>query len=399
MGLLLVSCGIVAFAQSGGSKGLVSGTVVDNDDNSPVMQATVQILAVKDSSMVTGDVTNNDGRFALSVRPGKYLLKVSFVGYTPTFQSVTLTKAKPRVSLGTIKLHSDAIMLEGAVVVAQAPEVTASEDTLVYNSSAYRVPEGSALEELVKKLPGAEIDDDGKITINGKEINKIMIDGKEFFADDPNIAMKNLPVNIIDKIRAYEKQSDMARMTGVDDGEEETVLDLTVKPGMNKGWMGNVDVAAGTKDRYSGKAMVNYFQGKKQFTAIGSLNNVNDNSFPGGGGGFRKGNNGLTAIKMFGINFATEREKLKTEGSVNFNYKDADIVSKQASETFVSSESSSFKNAMDHSRNKTTNFVGDAYIEWKPDTMTTFIFRPRISYGKTDNSTGQNSYTFGQDPG
>ena len=102
---------------------------------------------------------------------------------------------------------------------------------------------------------------------------------------------------------------------------------------------------------------------------------------------------------MFGINFATEREKLKTEGSVNFNYKDADIVSKQASETFVSSESSSFKNAMDHSRNKTTNFVGDAYIEWKPDTMTTFIFRPRISYGKTDNSTGQNSYTFGQDPG
>lgn len=234
MGLLLISCGVVAFAQSGGSKGLVSGTVIDNDDNSPVMQATVQILAVRDSSMVTGDVTNNDGRFALSVRPGKYLLKVSFVGYAPAFQPVTLTQSKPRINLGTIKLHSDAIMLEGAVVVAQAPEVTASEDTLVYNSSAYRVPEGSALEELVKKLPGAEIDESGKITINGKEINKIMIDGKEFFADDPNIAMKNLPVNIIDKIRAYEKQSDMARMTGIDDGEEETVLDLTVKPGMNK---------------------------------------------------------------------------------------------------------------------------------------------------------------------
>lgn len=196
MGLLLISCGVVAFAQSRGSKGLVSGTVIDNDDNSPVMQATVQILAVRDSSMVTGDVTNNDGRFALSVRPGKYLLKVSFVGYAPAFQPVTLTQSKPRINLGTIKLHSDAIMLEGAVVVAQAPEVTASEDTLVYNSSAYRVPEGSALEELVKKLPGAEIDESGKITINGKEINKIMIDGKEFFADDPNIAMKNLPVKI-----------------------------------------------------------------------------------------------------------------------------------------------------------------------------------------------------------
>lgn len=102
---------------------------------------------------------------------------------------------------------------------------------------------------------------------------------------------------------------------------------------------------------------------------------------------------------MGGVNFATETSKLKTEGSVKFNYKDGDIISKQASETFVSSESSSFKNAIDHSRNKTTNMLADAFIEWKPDTMTTFIFRPRISYGKTDNSTSQNSYTFGQDPG
>lgn len=399
MGLLLLSCGIYAFGQSRGSKGLVSGTVVDGDDNSPVMQATVQILALKDSSMVAGNVTDLDGRFSLSARPGKYLLKVSFVGYSPSFQPITLTSSKPRLNLGTISLHSDAVMLEGAVIVAQAPEVTAAEDTLVYNSSAYRVPEGSALEELVKKLPGAEIDDDGKITINGKEIKKIMIDGKEFFADDPNIAMKNLPVNIIDKIRAYEKQSDMARMTGVDDGEEETVLDLSVKPGMNQGWIGNTDLAAGTKDRYSGKVMINHFRNKNQLTAIGSVNNVNDNAFPGGGGGFRKGGNGLTAVKMAGVNFATETEKLKTEGSVNFNYKDADIVSKQASETFVSSESSSFKNALDHSRNKTTKLVADAFIEWKPDTMTTFVFRPRFSYGKTDNTNGQNSYTFSQDPG
>ena len=181
MGLLLLSCGIYAFGQSRGSKGLVSGTVVDGDDNSPVMQATVQILALKDSSMVAGNVTDLDGRFSLSARPGKYLLKVSFVGYSPSFQPITLTSSKPRLNLGTISLHSDAVMLEGAVIVAQAPEVTAAEDTLVYNSSAYRVPEGSALEELVKKLPGAEIDDDGKITINGKKIKKIMIDGKELF--------------------------------------------------------------------------------------------------------------------------------------------------------------------------------------------------------------------------
>lgn len=397
--LLMVGVTISAFAQSSGSRGTVTGTVLDEGDKSPVIQATVQLLSVKDSSMVVGNVTNLDGHFSLSVRPGKYLLKVSYIGYTPFFKQVALTRNNPRLNVGKVELASDAIMLAEAVVVAEAPEVTAVADTLVYNSSAYRVPEGSALEELVKKLPGAEVDENGKITINGKEIKKIMIDGKEFFADDPNIAMKNLPVNIIDKVRAYDKQSDLARVTGIDDGEEETVLDLSVKPGMNKGWFGNADVAAGTEDRYSGKVMLNRFIGENQFTVIGSMNNVNDNGYPGGGGGFRwGGQNGLTSIKMGGFNFSTQSEKLETGGSVNYNYKDADIISKQASETFVSSATSSFKNAQNANRNKTTSLTADFRIEWKPDTMTTVIFRPRLTYGKNDNRSATNSFTFSQDP-
>lgn len=398
--LLMVGVAISAFAQSGGSRGSVSGTVIDKGDNSPVIQATVQLLSVKDSSMVVGNVTDLNGHFSLSVRPGKYLLKISYIGYSPYFKQVVLSRNNLRANVGKVPLEADAIMLAEAVVVAEAPEVTAAEDTLVYNSSAYRVPEGSALEELVKKLPGAEVDENGKITINGKEIKKIMIDGKEFFADDPNIAMKNLPVNIIDKVRAYDKQSDLARVTGIDDGEEETVLDLSVKPGMNKGWFGNVDLAAGTKDRYSGKIMLNRFVGNNQFTVIGSMNNVNDNGYPGGGGGFRwGGQNGLTSIKMGGFNFSTQSEKLETGGSVNYNYKDADIVSKQASETFVSSASSSFKNALTSNRNKTTSLTADFRIEWKPDTMTTVIVRPRLTYGKDNNGSGTHSYTFNQDPG
>lgn len=401
LGLLLISCwGFSAFAQSSGSRSRISGVVVDGDDKSPIMQATIQVLSLPDSTMVTGDVTDNDGKFSIATRPGKYVLKVSFVGYTPTYKPFTLTKAKPSLNMGQLTLNSDAIMLEGAVVVAEAPEVTAVADTLVYSSSAYRVPEGSALEELVKKLPGAEVDENGKITINGKEIKKIMIDGKEFFADDPNIAMKNLPVNIIDRVRAYDKQSDMARVTGIDDGEEETVLDLSVKPGMNQGWLGNVDAAMGTEDRYSGKLMASRFWGENQMTAIGSMNNVNDNSFPGGGGGFRRGGqNGLNAIKMGGFNFATKNEKLETGGSVNFKYNDADIQSKQNAETFVSSDVSSFENVLRAQRNKNTNLRADFRFEWTPDTMTTLIFRPNFSYGKTNNGSSSKSYTFNDDPG
>lgn len=397
--LLMAISAISAFAQSGSGRATVTGTVLDGGDKSPVMQATVQILSLKDSTMVKGNVSDLDGNFALSIRPGKYLLKISYIGYTTFFRQIEMTRNKPRLNVGNIELQADAIMLGEAVVVAQAPEVTAAEDTLVYNSSAYRVPEGSALEELVKKLPGAEVDENGKITINGKEIKKIMIDGKEFFADDPNIAMKNLPVNIIDKVRAYDKQSDLARATGIDDGEEETVLDLSVKPGMNKGWFGNADLAAGTEDRYSGKIMLNRFWGDNQFTVIGSMNNVNDQGYPGGGGGFRwGGQNGLTAIKMGGFNFSTTSEKLETGGSVNFNYKDADIISKQASETFVSSDNSSFQNALIAQRNKNTALTADFRIEWRPDTMTMLLVRPRLSYGDTDNTESSNSGTFNAEP-
>ncbi len=395
---LLALCAVMA--QGTGGKATVTGWVVDNEDNSPVIQATVQVLSVKDSSMVAGNVTDTKGHFSIAAKPGRYLLKVSYIGYKPFFKAVSLTRNTPNVNAGKIALSSDAIMLKEAVIVAQAAEVTASEDTLVYNSSAYRVPEGSALEELVKKLPGAEVDESGKITINGKEIKKIMVDGKEFFADDPNIAMKNLPVNIIDKVRAYDKQSDMARMTGIDDGEEETVLDLTVKKGMNRGFFGNVDAAAGTEDRYSGKLLANYFQDKKQFTVIGSMNNVNDESFPGGGGGGRwRSNNGLTSVKMGGFNFATETPKLEAGGSVNFNYKDQDVVSKSSSETFVSTERSSFANALNQNRNKTTKVTADFRIEWKPDSLTNLMFRPRFSYGDKDNATYERSYTFNTDPG
>lgn len=211
--------------------------------------------------------------------------------------------------------------------------------------------------------------------------------------------MKNLPVNIIDKVRAYDKQSDLARATGIDDGEEETVLDLSVKPGMNKGWFGNADLAAGTEDRYSGKIMLNRFWGDNQFTVIGSMNNVNDQGYPGGGGGFRwGGQNGLTAIKMGGFNFSTTSEKLETGGSVNFNYKDADIISKQASETFVSSDNSSFQNALIAQRNKNTALTADFRIEWRPDTMTMLLVRPRLSYGDTDNTESSNSGTFNAEP-
>lgn len=131
--------------------------------------------------------------------------------------------------MGDIALFSDGILLGETVVVGKAPLAVTEQDTTVFNASAYRTPEGSMLEDLVKQLPGGEIDGDGKLLIHGKEVKKILVDGKEFFADDPKAALKNLPVEMVEKLRAYERKSDLARLTGIDDGDEEMILDLGVK--------------------------------------------------------------------------------------------------------------------------------------------------------------------------
>ncbi len=398
--LLCLFVPVLGQAQHTGGKCNVTGIVIDKEDNSPIMQGTVQILSLPDSAMVVGKSTKMDGSFTMHVRPGKYLLKVSYVGYRSTYKSLLVNREKKNISLGKIFLESDAIMLEGTTVVAQAAEVAVSEDTVVYNSSAYRLPEGSSLEALVKKLPGAEVDENGKITINGKEVKKIMVDGKEFFANDPNVAMKNLPVDIVDKVKAYDRQSDMARVTGIADGEEETVLDLTVKKGMNKGWFGNIDGAVGSHDRYSGKMMLNRFADKKQFTVMGGSNNVNDMDFPGGGysSGRWGAPNGMNKTHRGGFNFAVETDKWETGGSLDFSMTDADVRSKEASETFVSSTTSSFRNALKLQNNKNWTLNGDFRLEWKPSEMTTMIFRPHFNVGNTDNNSSSKEFTFNEDP-
>lgn len=377
----------------------VSGRVIEAGTKEPVELAAVQLLSLPDSAQVAGMTTSTQGYFSLSKqKPGKYLLKVSFIGYVTKIIPVQLTANVPAKKMGNIELATDAVMLQEAVVVAEAPQVTVVEDTLMYNSSAYRTPEGAMLEELVKKLPGAEIDDDGNVKINGKDLKKIMVDGKEFFGGDVKTGLKNLPVDMVDKLKTYDKKSDLARVTGIDDGEEETVLDLTVKKGMNQGWFGNADSGAGTKDRYTGRMMLNRFVDKTQFSIIGSANNVNDQGFSGGGGGPRwRSNNGLNATKMLGANFATQTNKLELGGSVRYNFQDADISSINSSERFLQN-GNSYSNSNNKNRNKGTNLNADFRMEWKPDTLTNIIFRPNFSYGRTNNASRSESGTFNEDP-
>lgn len=390
--LLLVS--IASFAQ----ERLVSGAIIDRDTKDPIEQVTVQLLKT-DSTYVTGAISNEKGLFHLNApENGKYLLKITSVGYKPTVKRVVIEQDK-NLALGNVVVGADAIMLKGAVVTAMAQKVTLKEDTFVYNSAAYRTPEGSVVEELVKRLPGAEVSDDGTIKINGKEVKKILVDGKEFMTGDTKTALKNLPTSIIDKIKAYDEKSDLSKVTGIDDGEEQTVLDFNVKKGMNKGLMSNIDLGIGNKDRYSARGMGGYFNNNNRFMLFGNANNTSDRGF--GGGGPRRGfggGNGLNASKMLAANYNyEEKNKFKFNTSLRWNHSDGDVWSRRSSENFMGS-SSSFSNSLNQNFSRSDSWNGNIRLEWMPDTMTNILFRPSISWTTNDSRSTGLSASFNQDP-
>ena len=405
--LLMILFSPMAFAQQSGVN--VTGSVVEQGSDTPIEQATVRLLNVKDSAMVRGVVSARNGSFTLkNVKKGSYLLHITFIGYDPLYQPLQITGKKNPVNVGKLELSDGAIELGEAVVIGKAPEVTVRNDTVEYNADSYKVTEGSVLEDLLKKMPGVEVDSEGKITVNGKEVKKVMVDGKEFFSDDPKVASKNLPAKMIDKLQVLDKKSDMAQMTGFDDGEEETVINLTVKPGMKQGWFGNAYGGYGSKDRYEGNAMVNRFMNNDQITFMGGANNTNNMGFSdlastmfsgmGGGGGRRGGfgaGSGITSSGNAGLNFSKEfkPDKLTLGGNTRYSHSDNDARSKSDRQNILPGDSSSYDNSEAMSRTKSDNFGVDFRLEWKPDTMTQLIFRPSFSLSHSMNDNFSDATT------
>lgn len=393
--LLLYCLATIVIAQTGRNE--LRGQVLERENNQPAMQATVRLLNAADSTYLTGTASDEAGTFAFhGLQTGRYLLHISSIGFKAVFLPLTLKETEGRMVLPPVMLETEAIMLAETVITAQAAEVEQVEDTLMYNAAAFRTPEGAMLEELVKKLPGAEIDENGVVKINGKEIKKIMVDGKEFFGGDVAIGLQNLPVSMIDKIKAYDRQSDMARVSGIDDGEEETVLDLKIKKEMKRGWFGNQEAAAGSEKRYAANLSVNRFVGKTQFTLLGNANNVNNRRYSGGRGG-RRGGNGLTAVRTTGANFATKQEKIELTGNVRYNRNATDLITTNASERFLSAKSS-FSNSNNIQSTSKGDFNAEIKLEWKPDSMTSIIFQPKFTLGNSDGRGSNLSGTFNDDP-
>ena len=384
---------LVVQAQEDEDRGLtVSGTVQDAELKEAIAQATVQLFRSKDSTFVGGSITDLRGNFSVEAPAnGIYRLKISSIGFQPIEREVTLRRNQSQ-DLGNLLMSPDAVMLKETIVTGRAAQVIVRKDTLVYNPDAFRTPEGSPIEELIKRMPGAEVDEDGNITVNGKTVQKILLDGKEFMLGDVETALKNLPVSIIQNVKFYDQQSDQARITGIEDGNKETVLDFTIKKGMNRGYMTNLDIAGGTKHRYASRGMGSSFTDKTRFVLMGNLNNKEENA-----GWWNR--RGLNARKMLGTNLNyDDGKKLKIDASVRWNHRDGDNENENASENFYSQDYRTFSNSRSKSLSRSNNWNGNMRVEWKPDTLTNILLRANGGLGTNDGISTSASATFSEDP-
>ena len=390
---LLAATGVQAQEENEENRRLtISGNLLDADQKEPMVQATVQLFLAQDSVFVGGTVSDIKGNFIIEAPSnGTYRLKISSVGYQNIEREVILRRYQNQ-DLGRLLMSPESILLKEAVVVGRAAQVVVRKDTLVFNPEAIRTPEGSAIEELIKRMPGAEVDEDGNITVNGKEVKKILLDGKEFMFGDIETAIKNLPINIIQNVKFYDQSSDQARITGIEDGEKETVLDFTVKKGMNHGYMTNLDIAGGTEHRYASRGMGSSFTDKTRIMLMGNMNNKEENA------GWWN-NRGLNARKMAGLNLNyDDGKKVKADLNVRYNHRDGDNANENTSENFYSQDYRTFSNSNSHNYSRSNNWNGNMRFEWKPDTLTTILMRANGSYGTNDGRQTSVSATFSDDP-
>ena len=374
----------------------LSGSLIDSEGE-PLIEATVKLLSARDSQFVKGTTTNFDGVFKMAqIKPGRYILTASYIGYEPLDTTLRLGRTA-NVKLKPILMRSSSIMLKEAVVHGVKTPIKVMEDTVEYNADSYHTQPNAVVEDLLKRLPGVEVGTDGAITANGKTVSKILIDGKEFFSDDPQVASKNLPANMIEKLQVVDRKSDMARLTGVDDGEDETVINLTFKRGMNQGWFGTAETGYGTDDRYMASFNVNRFWNGNQVTLLGNFNNTNQLGFTDSNGNrFRRfgGNNGITESRALGLNFNVGKEDIiRIGGDVMWSNTDRKSITRQERE-YLFSDYSTFAKINKYSRDRGNNFRGDFRVLWKPDSFNTLEVRPNFSLNFNKSRSTENTDYF-----
>ena len=403
LAVAVIFAAVPAAAQSGVT---VKLKLVEENSGEPVPFATVSLTPKGQTKAKHYVLTDAQGAASIAkVAKGEYRLKAEIMGYKSYEKDVVIDKT---VDFGDVKMSEDIEVLDAAKVTAVGNPIVVKKDTIEYNASSFKTSDNDMLEELLKKLPGVEVSEDGSITANGQTISKITIDGKTFFLDDPSLASKNIPAKIIQKVKVVEKKSDQAMFTGIDDGNEETVIDLSIQPGMMQGWFGNImaggghDVPSPGNDmndwRYQGAAMVGRFTDKSQISLILNGNNTNNRRFNdlagsmmgnmrGGGmgrgqGGWGRGN-GITTSWMGGLNgaFTLLDGNMDLAGNYLYNGSDKYVTEDSKLTNYLDDGSSLITTNSGYNTTRTDGHRFGIRLEHKFSENTSILFEPRVNFG------------------
>ena len=413
---LFLALTVIATSLAAQSRNTVKMILKDALSGEPVAFATVSLTKEGEKKASKYVLSSDTGSAVIEkVAAGKYHMKAELLGYKTYEQAI---EVKGALDLGEVQMQPDREMLNAASVTAAGNPIIMKKDTIEYNAGSFKTTDNDMLEDLLKKLPGVEVSEDGSVTANGKTINKITIDGKTFFLDDPQLATKNIPAKIINKVKVVDKKSEQAQFTGIDDGEEETVIDLSIMPGMMNGVFGNVMAGGGhdwkksetgeninadiSDSRYQTAAFVGKFTEKTQISLILNGNNTNNRGFNdlagsmmqgmrGGGGGMGRGqggfggNNGISTSWMGGLNgnFTLFDDKMELGSNYLYNANKKHVTEQSVKTTHMDGYDLIYNNDGFNNTNSYGNRFG-ARMEHKFSENTSLLFQPQFNIGKGD---------------
>ncbi len=407
--------------------GIIRGKIVDTVGKQSMADATLSVMGLKDSSSIGFTTANDKGIFEMKgLEEGRYRLLISFGGYQNVSKIFAITKEKPVIDFGTVFMERRSTTLQEVIV--ERPPISIKKDTIEYNASAFKTKPNEDVEGLLKKLPGVQVDRDGTVKSQGETVQKVYVDGKEFFGTDPKLATKNLTADMVESVQVFDDMSDQAKFTKIDDGSRQKAMNIKLKKDKKNGYFGKVNLGAGTDGRYDNNLSFNRFKGNRQISVIGAVNNVNKQGFsfsdiistmggfgnggpggggpggggpgggPGGGGpaagmgqmvatrggiaglGFGGSSNGITSSVSAGVNYRDSwGSKIDVSGSYFLSHTSNNAVQNIFRQTFYPGDSTTNSNDDRVSQNQNTNHRFNLRFEYRIDSMNSILYTPSFT--------------------
>lgn len=433
--LLLIVFLISGIAASAQNKGSVKGRLVDTTAKMGLADATISVVNRKDSSLVTFTLSVKGGNFEVKgLDPGEYKLMISYQTYQPMKKDFDVTAEKMNEDLGEMVMSKEYKTLDGVVVTDDSP-VKIKGDTIAFSAEAFKTKPNATVEDLLKKMPGMQVEKDGTVKAQGENVQKVYVDGKEFFGNDPKLATKNLNADMIDQVEVFDDMSEQARFNKIDDGSRSKAINLKLKKDKKKGIFGKVHAGYGTNERYDAGLNANFFKGATQVSVIGKANNTNNigftmsdmmGMFSGGGGGgmigiggmqiikiggggggsmlpggfnMGSGGSGITSSWQAGLNYRdTWSKKFDVNGSYFFNHAASENVSKTYRQTFLN-DTVINRDQVSAMYNTNNNHRLNFNVIYQIDSFNSIIYTPNISFQESSRLSDDSSVSFSEQKG